>query len=475
VEGRPGRAAQRLLLAYPAPYSAGMSSLGLLSLYGRMNALPDWSAERAFLPDGGAAPAPGSLGALESGDPGTAFDVIGLSVAHELELGPLATLVAGLGVAPRRRDRSPEHHPLVVAGGPLAAINPLPLLAVADVVFVGEADAALVELLHAAATARDRDAFREAHPAAAGYLWPGADGTPPVIHAPDDLLPARSGILTPDAELSDMALVEVARGCHRACAFCASSRLVTGPARTVPADRILAAVPGPARRVGLVGTAVSEHPEIRRLVRTLVESGREVGLSSVRLDRLDAELLDLLHQGGLRSLAVGVDGTSERLRRALHKGVTEAQVRAAADLAAAAGLRRLKLYQLVGVPDETDADLDEFVALARDLSRVVPLAVTLSPFVPKPRTPLADAPLLPVSEVERRLGRVNLALGGKAVVRAGSARWAWVEAVLSAGDEQTGEIVVDTWLAGGAYGELRRRLNADLVRRGREQGTVLAF
>jgi hypothetical protein len=93
--------------------------------------------------------------------------------------------------------------------------------------------------------------------------------------------------------------------------------------------------------------------------------------------------------------------------------------------------------------------------------------VTLSPFVPKPRTPLQDAPRLPIREVERRLGRVLAALGGRAVVRAGSARWAWVEAALAAGDEATGEALLRARDAGARFGDLHLHLGEDLRRRGR--------
>jgi radical SAM superfamily enzyme YgiQ (UPF0313 family) len=260
-----------------------------------------------------------------------------------------------------------------------------------------------------------------------------------------------------------MALVEVARSCRRACAFCASSRLVMGPCRTVAAEDILAAVPDAAPRVGLVGTAVSDHPELPRLLETLVGQGhgqgRGVGVSSIRVDRLDAALLGLLVRGGLRTLTVGVDGASERLRRAVRKGVTEEHLARAAELAAAAGLRRMKLYQLVGLPQETDTDLDEFVDLATRLSRTVPVTVTLTPFVPKPGTPLQDAPALPVSELGRRLKRVQHALRPVARVRPDSARWAWVEAHLARGDEATAEAVLAAERAGGTFRDYARVLS----------------
>lgn len=293
----------------------------------------------------------------------------------------------------------------------------------------------------------------------AGLWFPDRTDEPPApVRLDVGRLPAYSAMWTPDAELSDMALVEVSRSCRRACAFCASSRLVMGPCRVVPAERVLSVIPPEAPRVGLVGTAVSDHPELPRLLEALVSQGRGVGVSSVRVDRLDASLLGLLTRGGLRTLTVGVDGASERIRRTVHKGVTEADLVRAAELAAAAGLHRIKLYQLVGLPDETDADLDEFVALVERLRRKVSVAVTLTPFVPKPGTPLADVTQVPIREAQRRLKYLQKRLRRVARVRPDSARWAWVEARIARGGVDMGEVILAAHRAGGTFADYRRAL-----------------
>ncbi len=447
----PGRF--RWLHAYPAPYRVGMSSLGFLTLHREISGRPDWSVERVFLPAGRDA---GPLRAWESGDDVRRFDAVGISIAHELEIGAVVRLLQGLGLAPLSRDR-PVQDPPVILGGPLTGINPRPLAPFADLVVVGEADAAI----HTLCDALERGPLEDL-PDAPGLFWPGRGaGEPPApLRLAAEHLPAWSAIWSPDAELTNMALVEVARSCKRACAFCASSRLAMGPCRTVPADAILAAIPEAAPRVGLVGTAVSDHPDLRRLLESVVARGREVGVSSIRVDRLDAELLELLQRGGLRTLTVGVDGASERLRRAVRKGVTEEHLVRAAELAQAAHLRRLKLYQLVGLPEEADADLDELVALVERLARIVPVTLTVTPFVPKPGTPLFDASPLPVKEIQRRLKRVQHRLRRVARVRPDSARWAWVEAQIARGDAATGEAVLAAERAGGRYADYRRALGA---------------
>ena len=449
------RLSWRLLLAYPAPYRVGMSSLGFLTLHREVSSRPQWSVERVFLPR---APGKQPLRAWESGDAATQFHAVGISIAHELEIASVARLLTSLGLASRRSDRR-DRDPLVVIGGPLTGINPRPLAPLADLVVVGEADDAIHELCDALERSGDHDDLRAQLAAAEGFWWPASGTTPPPPRRTSDAqLPARSEIWSPDAELRDMALVEVSRGCKRVCAFCATSRLASGASRVVSADRVLGAIPRDAPRVGLVGAAVSDHPELREILRSLIAQGREVGLSSIRADRLDAELLELLHQAGLRTLTLGVDGLSERLRHAVKKSVTETTLLRVAQLAADAGLRRLKLYQLVGLPDEDDADLDEFIVLAGRLGKIMPLTVTISPFVPKPHTPLAAAVPPPVKEVERRLHRLHAGLRGRARVQPTSARWAWVEARIAQGDERTGEAVLEAWRKGNRYADYRKLL-----------------
>lgn len=453
----------RLLLGYPAPYRVGMSSLGYLTLHRAVSARPHWSVERVF---GTPSESRTRLGSLETGGPVTDFHAVGISVAHELEIPAVAALLRGLGLNPRRRERSElRGWPLVVVGGPMTAINPRPLAALADLVVVGEADTAIHGLCDALEEGLTVDngpdllGEDETEAKTEGFWWPHTGAPPPPpLRVGSEVLPAHSAMWSPDAELRDMFLVEVGRGCNRACAFCATSRTAGGRCRVVEVDRVLARVPDQATRVGLVGAAVSDHPGLREILSSLVAGGREVGLSSIRADRLDEDLVALLARAGLRTLTLGVDGASARLRRQVHKGVTEEHLLQGARLAAGAGLRRLKLYQLVGLPGETDEDLDEMVRFTRELSRILPVTLGVSPFVPKPGTDLADASQAPPKEVDRRLRHIRKSLQGRVRIQPASARWAWVEARIAQGDESTGEAVLRAWERGGKFADFKREL-----------------
>jgi radical SAM superfamily enzyme YgiQ (UPF0313 family) len=155
-----------------------------------------------------------------------------------------------------------------------------------------------------------------------------------------------------------------------------------------------------------------------------------------------------------------MDGTSERIRDTLERRARPKQLRRCAELAKENGLDRMKLYLMVGTPGETDADLDECIEFATELSRIVPLALGIAPFCPKRNTPLDSAPFAGIRVVEERLARLRRGLRGRVDVRATSARWAWVEYVLAQGGEAEGHAVVDAVTAGGSFRAYERAFAA---------------
>ena len=453
----------RIALCYPSPYRAAMSSLGYQQIYRRMNAVPDIAADRAVLPDDVAAArrAGDPLLTLERQRPAGDYPLLAFSVAYELELAGLVDCLDLAGVPPLAADRD-DRHPLVVAGGPLTFSNPVPLAPFVDVIVLGEGDQLATDLVLAA---RDvgwrRDALVAALAGRPGFYLPSVHGdqVPPIAQADDSCLPARSQILTPDAELSDMFLTEAARGCSRGCTYCVMRRSTNGGMRVVPAAEVLAGIPAIARRVGLVGAAVTDHPEIRAIVRGVVDGGREVGISSLRADKLDDELVGLLARGGYRTLTVAADGVSERMRRVVERSTTERHLLRTAELATRHGLGTVKIYMMVGVPGETDADVDELVRFAGALTALHPkVAFGVAPFVAKRHTPLDGTDFAGIDVVEDRLDRLRRGLGayrGKALVRPTSARWAWVEYMLAQGDQRAGLALLDAHRAGGSFAAYR--------------------
>jgi radical SAM superfamily enzyme YgiQ (UPF0313 family) len=323
---------------------------------------------------------------------------------------------------------------------------------------MGEADALAVECLRVVRDAPTREAALVELARVPHVFVPSVHGEemPPVAQCDDALLPAWGPIRTPDAELSDMFLIETERGCSRGCTYCVMRRSTNGGMRVVAKERILELVPADARRVGLVGAAVSDHPRVAEIVRTLAESGREVGLSSLRPDRLDDDLVGALRLAGYRTLTTAMDGASERIRESLERRARIRHLLQAAELARKHKMDRLKLYLMVGLPDETDADIDECAAFVAELSRLVPVALGIAPFCPKRNTPLCDASFAGIDVVNHRLKRLRQGLKGRADVRATSARWAWVESVLALGGQAEGRAVRDAVHAGGSFAAYQR-------------------
>lgn len=456
----PKEAPYTVCLAYPSPYRVGMSSLGLQAIYGAIHALPGVACERAFLQDdaeeSGNVQKPVSYESLrELGD----FPVVAFSVAYELELAGLVRMLQSAGLGALREHRS-ERAPLILAGGPLTFSNPAPLGPFVDAVIMGEGEQVIGPVLDQAHQSSSKDAALSAIARIPGVWVPALHGEvlPSLATADDSLLPARSRIVTPNTELSGMFLVEAERGCSRGCGYCVMRRTTNGGMRIVPKERVLDAIPPEMRRVGLVGAAVSDHPQIVEIVRSLAESGREVGLSSLRPDRLNEPFVEALRFGGYRTLTTALDGASQRLRDGIDRRGRVEHYERAASLARRHRMTRLKLYLMIGLPGETDEDIDECVRLVVELSRIVPVAVGISPFCAKRRTPLDGMPFAGVARVQSRIKRLRRGVRGRVDIRATSARWAWIEHVLAQGGGAEGRAVYDAVLAGGTFQDYERSL-----------------
>ncbi len=454
----------RVALAYPSPYHVAMSSLGFQTIYREIHAHPQATAERAFLPDDVAAQRAAGLPltTLETEQRVAECSLIAFSVSYELELTGVCEMLdlSGLPVLAAERDSS---HPLVIAGGPLTFSNPVTLAPFCDVILLGEGEELIHELLDTVAGASSREAVLAALAKRPGFYVPALGegaGPGPVARADDTKLPARSQILTPHTELSSMFLIEPERGCSRGCTYCVMRRTTNGGMRTVEPEHVLSLIPPDARKVGLVGAAVTDHPRIVPLLHALVNDGRQVGISSLRADRLTSELVGLLARSGARNLTTASDGASERLRTAIDRKTKEKHILAAAGFAREHGMRQLKLYMMVGLPGETEADLDEMARFGTELSKLIPLVYGVAPFVAKRNTPMDGAPFEGVSTIEKKLAYARRKLAGRAEIRATSARWAWVEYMLSQGDERAGLAAMDAWRAGGSFGAWKKAFAA---------------
>ncbi|MFZ1947599.1 MAG: radical SAM protein [bacterium] len=468
------------VLVYPNSREVAFASLGFLKVFDMLRRrvrladlsyMPGGHGDGRSLPSrarsGGARRAPGQdvlsprqglLLGLATRNQVRDFDVVAFSVSYENDAIRLPELLIKAGMPALAAARQ-DLFPLVICGGFAMSINPLPVADFVDAVVVGEfepvVDRLVATIAEARLAARGRagaggggsarsDLLRRlarlegvyvpgAGQTAVRRIWAGAEEI-----APEPSAEARS-------HFGDMLLVEVGRGCGRGCLFCAPGHLYR-PVRMRRAETILDQV-GSARVVGLVGTAVGDHPALERLLETLVESGRRIGVSSFRADEITPEIAGMLAEGGVRTLAIAPEAGSEALRRRVGKDISDQELTDAVGMLAEAGIRIIKLYFMIGLPGESDADAEAIVGLTRRLAEArgkARLAVAVGPFVPKPHTVFQWSAFAGAETLKRRaalLGSIRRIRGCS--LKIGSIEEAWLEAVLARADRSVGSLLLE--------------------------------
>ena len=446
----------RVGLLKPSNYFLSMSSLGLQVVYKLFNDCEDFCAQRAFLPDD--VEHARSILCYESQTPIQNMDIIAISIAYELEIPDLIRCFKLMGLSPFARERD-INAPLVLIGGPLSFSNMDTLKDVADCMILGEGEGLIEKFCEVYRRYPHKKLFLEAAPREVPEIWTPEthDKIPPCRFVDKSVLPAMSQILTPDTEFSDMFLIESERGCHRRCKFCVMRREETAGMRLVPADTVCALTPKDVKKVGLVGAAVSDHPELIPMVERLVSEGHLVSLSSLRTDRVTDQLIDLLAESGLKTMTIAADGPTEALRKMLTKDVTEAQLLKAGQMARDRGMT-IKMYVMIGLPGETDEDIDEFARFVTEGFGGMRISLGVSPFVSKRHTPLDNLPFAGIRVVENRLKRLQQTLRGKAEIRPVSAKWAFIEHAFAQGGPEMASIAVEAVNNGGKFSDWKRAM-----------------
>lgn len=463
-----------IALLYPSPYGAAMSSLGYQRIYRSLNEAPGLACERVVLDD----EAEGNLAvqtrpiSYESRRGLDEFPIIAASIAYEGEIAGFLRMLEAAGIPPLREERT-ERHPFVIAGGPLTFSNPLPLAHFVDALVVGEAEEIILDVVKVLeGNPRRVDAW-DALAKIPHVFVPSIHGAilPIVAKASDALIPAWAPIRTPHAVLSDMFLIETERGCSRRCTYCVMRRSTNGGMRLAPMERILEIIPHDVKRVGLVGAAVSDHPKIVPLINTLADRGCEVSLSSLRPDRLTDDFVAALKRGGQGVLTTAMDGPSEKMRELLERKAKEKHLVRCAELVRKHGMDRLKLYLMIGLPGETDEDIDECIKFTTELTKIAPVALGIAPFCAKRNTPLDGEGFAGIDIVESRLDRLKRGLRGRADVRSTSAKWAWVEYILAQGGPEEGLAVLEAMRGGGNFAAYKKAFATLGAGNGKRPGT----
>lgn len=486
-------------LVYPNTYFLGMSNLGFQSLYGLFNADAHTVCERFFLPDDfvlAEMTSEISLRSIETNRPLTDFDCIAFSISFENDYLYLLNILDLGGVPFFAKDRG-EEDPIVLAGGAALTINPEPIRNFCDVIFIGEAEEAVQEIVEVLRSDLSRDNKILALGKIEGmYITQQVDfSTLPTLPAsicpsstqpnsleqrvplahlrhykrrvPKDIngFPIESVIHTPYCEFGKLSLIEVQRGCGRGCKFCAEGFIYT-PFRQRSYELIKEQVVRGLKhrnKIGLIGADLLVYPEIVELMKFIHAEGGTFSPSSVRVDGLTPEIIEQLVISGHKTMAIAPEAGSDELRGQVNKKFNNKMIVQKIDDLISAGIPNIKMYLMIGLPGEKPKDIDDMIELVEESRKVVmhhakinktvgSLIMSINPFIPKPRTPYQIGNFEGIKSLEEKISHIKKKLLPKGGIRIYHENpfFSYVQALLSNGTTQMQDYLLEVFNNKGA-------------------------
>ena len=471
-------AEQKVAIVYPNTYFVGMSNLGLHIIYEEINLHPSSVCERIFLPEKKELDAYDKtktpLMSVEMQRPMHQFDVVAFDVTFEMDYFHIPLMLRYGRVPVMSEDRT-GFDPIVIAGGPCATFNPEPFADFIDAFIIGEGEGIVTAVLERIRKGRENGESREETIAGLAQIdgvyvpvlytpqyddnkrfvgYDIAEGAPKIIRRHFE--PLTSGgetvIATNFTEFGAMYIIEVARGCGRHCRFCMAGYCFRVP-RVRPLDILKEGVDRAeklGKKVGLMGAAISDYPEVDELVTYIRSKDMRYSCASLRADSLTQAVVDGLAESGQKTITIAPETGSERLRRVINKGISEENLRTAAQLSAKSGIQHMRLYIMIGLPTETDEDIDAIVGLAERTQAHMAevgckgrLTLSINPFIPKPFTPFQWMAMDHQKSVEKKLQYIKKSLqkNRRIEVLVESPKEAYIQGVLARGDRRLGKVL----------------------------------
>ena len=471
-------AGQKVAIVYPNTYFVGMSNLGLHIIYEEINLRNDSVCERIFLPEKKELEAYDKtktpLMSVETQRPMHQFDVVAFDVTFEMDYFHIPLMLRHGRVPIMGKDRT-EFDPIVIAGGPCATFNPEPFADFIDAFIIGEGEGIVSRVLDIIRDGKmeglDRHAILCQLADVSGVYVPSlyvpiynedgefkgydiAEGVPKTIKRHFEMLTSggETVVATNYTEFGAMYIIEVARGCGRHCRFCMAGYCFRVP-RVRPLDILKEGVERAeklGKKVGLMGAAISDYPEVDELVNYIRSKDMRYSCASLRADSLTQAVVDGLADSGQKTITIAPETGSERLRRVINKGISEEHLQNAATLSAKSGIQHMRLYIMIGLPTETNEDIEAIVGLAERTQAHMEkvgckgrLTLSINPFIPKPFTPFQWMAMDNQKAVEKKLQYIKKALqkNRRIEVLVESPKEAYIQGVLARGDRRLGAVI----------------------------------
>ena len=490
----------KVALMYPDTYEIGQANQAIAILASTIRSLPDTAVERVFLPWKDLAALMREeqvpLFSLESCAPVREFDILGVTLPHELSATNLLEALDLAGVPFRAIERGPTD-PFVIGGGPVA-FNPEPIAAFFDAILIGEGEEAALEIVEVVRAARSdglsRSETLDALARISGVYVPSLyrallddegrfSGIEVSAPAPDvvvkrvvadlDAIPVPTQGIVPFMDVvHDRVAIEVLRGCTRGCRFCQAG-MIYRPVRERTADTIVRSTIESLActgydEVSLTSLSTTDHSQLeevlRRLTRRLEGTGVGISLPSQRVDSFGISMARMIATNRKSGITLAPEAGTQRMRDVINKGVTEEGLLDAIRDIFSSGWRRVKLYFMIGLPGETDEDvrgIGELAAKALAVAREtvepaqrgsVKIAVSVATFVPKAATPFQWEPQITFEEIDRRHAILRDSTPRKGVdLQYHDSRTSFVEGALAVGGREMADVIEAAWRRGARF------------------------
>ncbi len=443
-------------LAFPGPESFALSSLGFLWLFKNVDEYEDVNIERIYADTKHSRFNPNEIG------------LFGFSFTFDTDFLTIFSMLEQYNIPIRAKERK-KCFPFIFAGGPVITANPTPYEDFFDFFIIGDGEDANLEIINIYKKNQNLPKMQilKLISEVEGVYVPSIK-TKNVKKLTKKLSECiYTPILSEKAFFPNTFIMEVARGCANRCGFCLASYLNL-PLRFMPYEDVINIIElglSHTNKIALLGAQLSAHPQFNSICRYIhekIKQGKkiEMSVSSLRVDAITPEIMETLVACGQKNITLAIEAGSERLRKAINKNLTEDQIIKAAEIAKNTGLKGFKFYGMLGLPTETNDDIEEMIKLAKKLKQMYKgfdISFGFSTFVPKPNTPFQWCGREATKSLETKGEYLKKELHKIGVSSSiSSAKWDYWQAVLSRGDNSFGNFLEEIYKNGGKLGAFKK-------------------